>query len=151
MVISVSSKLDFFSKYAVKTEIIKPKRIVFTVKSEDVRRIFEELIKQHGHGAFYVSTIAGTDLPGENKIRLDYYVVLLPEEETIVIRTYLDRSNPLVDSLVDIIPGVLSGECETHDLLGVFFKGNPFLKRGFFVALDVAEKGIYPLRKDSGV
>jgi len=147
----VSSKLDFFLKYAVKTEVVKPNRKVFVVKSENVRTLFEEFIKQYGYEAFYISTIAGTDLLGENKIRLDYYVVLLPEEETIVIRTFLERSNPVIDTLVDIIPGVFSGECETHDLLGVIFKGNPFLKRGFFVSTDVTEKGIYPLRKDSGV
>ena len=147
----MSSKLEVFSKYAVKTELVKPKRTVFVVKPESVRELFEDLIKQHGHEAFYVSTIVGTDLPGEDKIRLDYYVVLLPEEETIVVRTFLDRNNPVVDTLVDIIPGVLSGECETHDLLGVVFRGNPFLKRGFFVSMDIAGKGVYPLRKDSGV
>ncbi len=147
----MSNKLEVFLKYAVKTELVKPKRTTFVVKSESVRELFKDLIKQHGYEAFYISTIVGTDLPGENKIKLDYYVVLLPEEETVVVRTFLDRNNPVIDTLVDIIPGVLSGECETHDLLGVVFKGNSFLKRGFFVALDVAEKGVYPLRKDSGV
>ncbi|MEM4663888.1 MAG: NADH-quinone oxidoreductase subunit C [Desulfurococcaceae archaeon] len=53
--------------------------------------------------------------------------------------------------MIDIIPGLLAGERETYDLLGVVFNGNPLLKRGFFVATDVAEQGKYPLRKDSGV
>jgi len=147
----VSSKRDFFSKYAVKVDMVKPKRTVFVIRSEIIRDLFKDLIEQYGYESFYISTIVGTDLPGEGRIRLDYYVVLLPEEETIVIRTYLDRNNPVIDTLVDIVPGVFNGECETHDLLGVFFRGNPYLKRGFFVSLDVAEKGVYPLRKDSGV
>lgn len=145
------SKLEVFEKYAVEKGLVKPNRRVFVVSSENVRRVFEELIEKFGYEHFYLSTIVGTDLIEEGKIRLDYYVVLLPEEETVVLRTYLDRNNPVIASLVDIIPGALSGECETHDLLGVVFQGNPFLKRTFFVPRDVAEKNIYPLRKDSGV
>ncbi|MEM1833075.1 MAG: NADH-quinone oxidoreductase subunit C [Desulfurococcaceae archaeon] len=45
----------------------------------------------------------------------------------------------------------MSGECETHDLLGVVFKGNPYLKRGFFVPKDIVDLKEYPLRKDSKV
>jgi NADH-quinone oxidoreductase subunit C len=148
--VSVSDKIEFLSRYAIRTELVKPARRVFVVEPETVRKLFEEFIKQYGYESFYISTIVGTDFPSENKVRLDYYVVLLPEEENIVVRTFLERSNPVISTLVDIIPGVLSGECETHDLLGVVFKGNPFLRRGFFVATDIAEKDIYPLRKDSG-
>lgn len=147
----VSEKIVLIEKFAVEKGVIKPNRRLFTVKPEDVKNLFLELLSKYGYEGFYLSTIVGTDVPGESKIRLDYYVVLLPEEVTVVIRTYLDRRNPVIDSLVDIIPGALSGECETHDMLGVVFKGNPLLKRGFFVAKDIAEKGIYPLRKDSGV
>lgn len=147
----VEEKLNLIEKYAVEKGIVKPGRKLYVVKPGDLRSVFTGLLEKTGREGFYVSTIAGTDLAGEGKIRLDYYIVLLPEEETIVIRTFLPRDNPVIDSLVDLIPGVLSGECETHDLLGVVFKGNPFLKRGFFVLSDLAERNVYPLRKDSGV
>ncbi|MEM4914186.1 MAG: NADH-quinone oxidoreductase subunit C [Desulfurococcaceae archaeon] len=146
-----SEKISLIESFAIEKGTVKPSRRLYVVKPEDVRKLFLELINRYGYGGFYVSTLVGTDLPSENKIRLDYYVVLLPEEVTVVIRTFLGRENPVIDSLIDIIPGLLAGECETHDLLGVVFNGNPLLKRGFFVATDVAEQGKYPLRKDSGV
>lgn len=130
---------------------VKPHRPIYVFESGKIRELFTKLIDLAGAEGFYVSTIVGTDLMKDRKVRLDYYVVFLPEEETIVFRTFLPRENPEIDSLLDIIPGVLSGECETYDLLGVVFKGNPALKRGFFVPKDVYEKGIYPLRKDAKV
>ncbi|WP_448577183.1 NADH-quinone oxidoreductase subunit C [Thermosphaera sp.] len=147
----MSSRLDFLSSFTIETLVVKPGRKTYVVKPEDLRSVFSKMIEVLGDSSFYVSTIIGTDLKDEGRIRLDYYVVVLPEEETIVLRTFIPRDNPSIDSLIDLIPGVLPGECETHDLLGVVFKGNPFLKRGFFVPSDIVEQGKYPLRKDSGV
>ncbi|MEM4717986.1 MAG: NADH-quinone oxidoreductase subunit C [Desulfurococcaceae archaeon] len=147
----VNDKIKIIAEYSIEKGTVKPNRKLFVVKSEDVRKIFEKLIERYDLNGFYVATMVGTDLKDENKIRLDYYVVLLPEEETIVIRTYLPRDNPVIDSLIDIIPGILPGECETYDLLGVLFRGNPFLKRGFFVPSELVIEGKFPLRKDSGV
>ncbi len=146
---SVLDRLQPLRKYFVEEGVIKPNRKYFVFNSDDIRRLFQDLIKILGYENFYVATIVGTDLIDEGKIRIDYYVVILPEEETVVFRTYVPRDNPVIDSLFDLIPGVLSGECETHDLLGVVFKGNPHLRRGFFVAKELVEKKIYPLRKDA--
>ncbi|OYT38466.1 MAG: NADH-quinone oxidoreductase subunit D [Desulfurococcales archaeon ex4484_58] len=145
---SVIEKLNALKKYFVEEYIIKPNRRVYVFKSEDLKALFQDLIKVFGYENFYVATIVGTDLISEGKIRLDYYVNLLPDEVTVVFRTYLPRENPTIDSLIDIIPGVLSGECETYDLVGVVFRGNEFLKRGFFVPKEFVEQKIYPLRKD---
>ncbi|MEM0380241.1 MAG: NADH-quinone oxidoreductase subunit C [Desulfurococcaceae archaeon] len=142
------SRLSKLRKFFVGEGVIKPNRKYFVFSSDNIRLLFSELINTIGYENFYVSTIVGTDLISENKIRLDYYVVILPEEETVVFRTYLPRDNPVIDSIVDIVPGVLSSECETHDLLGVVFQGNQFLKRGFFVSKDIVDKKQYPLRKD---
>lgn len=145
---SVLDKLNELKKYFIEEQLIKPNRRVYVFKPENVKDVFNDLIKLFGYENFYVATIVGTDLIQDNKIRLDYYVNLLPDEVTVVFRTYLPRDNPVIDSLIDIIPGVLSGECETYDLVGVVFKGNPFLKRGFFVPKDIVERKEFPLRKD---
>lgn len=142
---------DLIGKYLLRDGVIKPNRPVFLFKSDEIRELFNELVNRLGGDGFYVSTIVGTDFPKENKIRLDYYLVILPEEETIVLRTFLPRDEPLVDSIADICHGALGGECEVYDLIGVVFRGNKALRRGFFVPLDLVEKGVYPLRKDSGV
>jgi len=150
-ILSFESKLSSLKKYFVEEQLIKPNRKVYVFKSSDIKYLFKELIDNFGFDNLYVSTIVGTDLLKEGLIRLDYYVVFLPEEVTVVFRTFISRENPVIDSLIDIIPGVLSGECETHDLLGVVFKGNPYLKRGFFVPKDIVDSKEYPLRKDSKV
>jgi len=148
---SLPSRLDFLKDYVLKTYSMKPNRIIIEVDSKYVHKVFELFRERLGFPNFYISTIAGTDFPKENTIRVDYYVVVLPEEQTIVIRTYLPRDEPKIASIIDIVPGALAGECETYDLLGVYFEGNRFLKRAFFVPTDVVEKGIFPLRKDSKV
>jgi len=147
----VEEKLSFLEKYVVEKGLVKPNRRLFVVKPENLKQVFMEILEKLGQEGFYLSTIVGTDMKDEGRIRLDYYVVVLPEEETIVVRTFLPRENPVIDSLIDIIPGALAGECEAYDLLGVVFKGNSFLRRGFFVPQDIVEQGKYPLRKDSGV
>jgi len=110
-----------------------------------------KLIKDSYGGEVYLSTIAGVDKINENRFELNYYVHIVPLSKTIVIRTYIPRDNPKIDSVLDIFPGALSGECETYDLLGVEFIGNSYLKRGFFVPKDVYSQNIYPLRKDAKV
>lgn len=147
----VNEKIKLFEIFALETSTIRPGRRLFMVRPESVREIFKSLVERYGYEGFYLSTIVGTDLENEGKIRLDYYIVLLPEGETIAIRTHVPRNAPEIDSIVDIVPGALAGECETHDLLGVVFRGNPSLKRGFFAPSDIAGNSIYPLRKDSGV
>lgn len=131
--------------------VIKPNRRVYEFKPGDLRRIIKFIHENYGVESFYLSTLVGTDFPDKNQIRLDYYLVFLPEEETIVLRTWIPRDKPEIDSLLDMIPGALNAECETYDLLGVVFRGNPALKRGFFVPEDLVGKNIFPLRKDSGV
>ncbi|MEM4756798.1 MAG: NADH-quinone oxidoreductase subunit C [Desulfurococcaceae archaeon] len=144
-------KILLIKEFSIGYEMVKPNREVYVVKPEDIKGVFQKLISVFGYESFYLSTLVGTDIRDAGKIRIDYYVVLLPEEKTIVIRTFIPRENPVIDSLVDIIPGALSGECETHDMLGVVFNGNPFIKSAFFKPSELAEKNIFPLRKDSGV
>ncbi len=131
--------------------IIKPNRELYEFSRERIREIFKQLLERLGEKGFYLATIVGTDMLKDKKIRLDYYVVVLPEETTIVLRTYVDRDNPEINSILDLIPAALAPECEIHDLLGVVFKGNPALRRPFFVPEELVEKGIYPLRKDARV
>ncbi len=130
---------------------IKPDRKVYEFDHIRIREIFKQLLERLGEKGFYLATIVGTDLLKDKKIRLDYYVVVLPEEVTIVLRTYVDRDNPEINSILDLVPAALAPECEIHDLLGVVFKGNPALRRPFFVPEELVEKGVYPLRKDARV
>ena len=130
---------------------IKPNRRVYSFQPEKLREIIKHILEKYGEESFYVSTIVAVDLPQEKKMRLDYHIVFLPEEENVVFRTFISRENPEIDSLIDLVPGVFNAEAEVYDLMGIVFRGNKALKRGFFVPADLVEKGVFPLRKDSGV
>ena len=147
----IPEEVRFLEKIANKIYVIKPSRVVIEISPNDLRKAVNMLKENLGDTGFYVNTIVGTDYPKDKAIQVDYYITLVPSEKTFVLRTRISRENPVIDSLIDLVPGVFPGECETHDLLGVVFNGNRYLKRGFFAPADIVDKNIYPLRKDSGV
>jgi len=55
------------------------------------------------------------------------------------------KEAPLLQSLVDLIPGAAIYEREVHDLFGVEFEGNPDLSP--LLLPDGWPEGVYPLRK----
>jgi len=142
--------LDFLEKYAISVSLMRSNdRIVVEIKPEDLPDIIKSLIEKFGETGILFSTIAGVDLPDEGSIMVNYFINLINLKRYIVLRTKLNRDNPKIKSLLSLgISGALSGECETYDLLGVVFEGNKYLKRGFFVPVDITEKGIFPLRKE---
>jgi NADH-quinone oxidoreductase subunit C len=133
----------------VKEEFVRPNRRVFTIDKSGIREAVSRLIKAYGETSVYVSTIAGVDRIEQGVMELNYFISILPRKEIIVLRTQVPRTQPAVDTLIDIAPGTFASESETFDLLGVQFNGNKLLKRGFFVPEDVTSKGVYPLRKDA--
>lgn len=62
------------------------------------------------------------------------------------IKTLAPREDPLLDSIVPIVPGAIWIEREIHDILGVRFEGHPSLKR--LVKAEFAKEDEYPFRKD---
>ena len=143
--------LEPIKDYVLKSYEMKPGRFVAEVAPEDLVKAFKALIKHYGELNLYLSTIEGTDLKDEGKIRIDYFVNVFSEDKYVVLRAYIDRNKPEIDSLLPITEAAFSGECETYDLLGVKFIGNKYLRRPFFVPKDLVERGVFPLRKDSGV
>jgi len=147
-----SSELDpkqVLGNLVIREEFVKPSRRVFVVDKSVIREAITRLLKTYGETSIYISTIAGVDRFEQGVIEVNYFISIIPRKEVIVLRTQLSRAEPVIDTLIDIVPGVFAGENETYDLLGVQFNGNNTLKRGFFVPEDVVGKGVYPLRKDA--
>lgn len=142
---------ELLKEFTKSSYVMKPNRVVLEVDANKVREALARLAESVGWDSLYVATIEGTDIPEKGLIRLDYFVNVFKHNLYLVIRTYLPRDTPSIQTLVDLMPGALAGELETHDLLGVIFEGNTYTRRSFFVPEDVSSKGIYPLRKDSGV
>ena len=80
----------------------------------------------------------------ESSIELYLYLYSYINKQHLVIKTQLDRNNPEIESITPIWPGANWPECEAYDLLGVNFKGHPYLHR-----ILLGEDWIgHPLRKD---
>jgi len=132
-------------------DVMKPGRVVAVIEPEDVPKAYAALRDHYGETGLYFSTLVATDLKDEGRFRIDYYVNVLAKNQYVVLRTHVPRDNPKLPSILPETPAALPGECEAYDVLGIVFEGNPHLRRAFFVPEEVAEKGIFPLRKDAGV
>lgn len=126
---------------------VGPRRYAITVAESELRRVVEVIVGEEA----YLSSISAVDMPKEGKIELNYIFWSIKHRAALVVKVLLDRGNPVVPSISDIVPAAVKSEMEAYDLMGVVFEGNRRLKRGFLVPEDVVAKGVYPLRKDSGV
>lgn len=90
----------------------------------------------------YLVELHGTDY--ETYMGLYVYLFSMKHSKAIVVKTKLDRDEPVVQSVVDLWSGANWPECEAYDLLGIRFEGHPNLHRIF---LGEDWKG-HPLRKD---
>ncbi len=126
---------------------VSPRRYAITVTQSELRGVAEAVVREES----YLSSISAVDLPKDGKIELNYIFWSIKHRAALVVRVPVSRENPVVPSISDIVPGATKSEVEVYDLMGVIFEGNSNLRRGFLVPEDVVAKGVYPLRKDSGV
>ena len=66
------------------------------------------------------------------------------ERQRLRLRVQVPESDPVVDSLINLFPGVDAAEREVFDLFGIRFEGHPDLTR---IVLPEDWEG-HPLRKD---
>lgn len=126
---------------------VSPRRYVTLVTPSELREVVEAVVMEES----YFSTLTAIDFPKDGKIELNYIFWSIKHRAALIVKVTVDRGNAIVPTIVDIIPGALGGELEAHDLMGVIFEGNNKLRRGFLASEDIVGRGIYPLRKDSGV
>lgn len=92
----------------------------------------------------YLTNLTAADYPEENIFQVVYNLVSLTKGYVLMVRTTVDRENPVVPSVFPIWGGANWQEREVYDLMGIEFTGHPNLKR---VLLDENFEG-HPLRKD---
>lgn len=95
-------------------------------------------------------THPGRELPpGTEPERFEVAVVLtsVTQRRKIRVRVQVPESDPVVDSLWDLYPGVEAMEREAFDMFGITFTGHPDLTR---ILMPEDWEG-YPLRKDYSV
>lgn len=126
---------------------VASRRYVITIAPQDLRDVVEKILKEDS----YLSAIAAVDHPAEGRIELNYIFWSVKHRAALVVKINVNRNEPAVPTITDIVPGALGNELEVYDLMGVVFEGNGKLRRGFLAPEDIVNRSVYPLRKDSGV
>lgn len=142
-------------KTKIKDSKIK-KRVAGSKKNEFIniwikvdKSIFKDVIKHLCDLEFpHLAVVSGNDL-GET-IELIYHFSLYYggrlDEISLNISVELPKSNPVIETICDYVPGALITEREKQEMLGVKIKGIPDNRRLFLP--DEFPEGVYPWRKD---
>lgn len=93
----------------------------------------------------YLGAITGLDL-GETADKLETLYHFCSGNAVLTLRVAINRSNPVVPSICDMIAYASPYERETAEMFGITFAGAPDTSRLFLP--DDWESGVYPLRKD---
>ncbi len=137
--------MELLSGYGELKKYRKEGRLNITIEPSKIREIVKKLLEEYS-GEVYISSITPVDLIKEGVIEINYEFQILSEKTFLVVKTRIPRDKSEIDSIVDILPGAKVLEQEAYDLMGVFFKGNPYLRRPFLLPEHMA--GENPLRKD---
>lgn len=89
----------------------------------------------------HLSTLTGVEIGSD--IEVVYHIACT--DALISLKVQVPKDEPILPSIVDIIPGTALYEREVHDLFGVRFDGNPDLSP--LLLPDGWPDGVYPLRK----
>ncbi len=94
---------------------------------------------------FFLETISGVDWIKEDRLEVIYdYSISGSELCRVVVRTFISRSEPKIDTISEIFPGADWHERETHDFYGIEFVGHPCLEP----LLLPEDADFHPLLKD---
>mgnify|MGYP000002780380 FL=1 len=117
----------------------RDRRFFVNIEKKDLKRVIRRLMQMKNYT--HLSTITALDVG--SMIEVIYHVAFTDALVSVKVQTSKDE--PIIPSIVDLIPGVALYEREIHDLFGVEFEGNPDLSP--LLLPDGWPEGVYPLRK----
>jgi len=117
----------------------RDRRFFVNIEKKDLKRVIRRLIRMKNYT--HLSTITALDTGSD--IEVIYHVAFT--DALVSVRVQTSKDDPVLLSIVDLIPGAALYEREIHDLFGVEFEGNPDLSP--LLLPDNWPEGVYPLRK----
>lgn len=118
--------------------------ITLTVRRESIVEVCKALRDSPGLEYQQLMEIAGVDYPERpERFEVNYHLLSLTRNRRIRVKVLTDEQTP-VPSIVSVWPVVGWFEREVFDFYGVYFEGNPDLRRIF---TDYGFEG-FPFRKD---
>ncbi|MBN2258911.1 MAG: NADH-quinone oxidoreductase subunit C [Clostridiales bacterium] len=92
-----------------------------------------------------LSLMSGVDWIKENEFEVVFIVFNWDNGIHILLRTRLDRENPVFRTITGIYPGAQYYERDIHEFFGIEFEGNPMSYKDLFLELW---DEMPPMRKD---
>jgi len=135
---------EILNKLGLEFQKMRDRRYVVYVDKGVLKEKIKEL-SDIVNGELYLSNITAIDRLEDNIFELCYNIWIYGKG-LVSMRTKIDRSNPVFESIQDMFPGAFAHELEVHDLFGIKFEGVDNLWEPAFKPEDM--KGVYPLRKD---
>lgn len=135
---------DLMSKNfkVLETDVIDQYQVSFVLNQADV---VQALVTLRSAGWIQMSYLSAVDWPDENKFEIVYILMNWERPVHIQIRTKIDRTDPIMPSIINIYPGAKYYERECHEFFGVKFPGNPDYEKQLILEMW---DDIPPLRKD---
>ncbi len=138
-----------FGKKLLEAKVQRERRIFVKVANPDHLEIFSFAMKKWK--AWYLTAVSSIDKPDGTLAAVYHFDIRPPFGGQVAISMNLmidceSREEPKLASLYNLINGAEYFEREAHDLMGIFFEGNPNLTR--LILPDSFPEGVYPLRKD---
>ncbi len=118
----------------------RDRRVSGRTGKKDLRATVRRLVELEGYS--HLSTITAVDAGSE--IVVIYHIV--NKEALLSLRVRVSEEDPVLPTIVDLIPGAALYEREVHDLFGINFEGNSDLSP--ILLPDGWPEGVYPLRKE---
>ncbi len=120
---------------------------------------YHDVVRAHKESGFELaSDLCGVDYlshPGRHlpegvapeRFEVVVQLTSISQRRRVRVRVQVPESDPAVDSIWDLYPGVEAMEREAFDMFGIVFRGHPDLTR---ILMPEDWEG-HPLRKDYGV
>ena len=121
------------------------RRLIARVQPKNLRTIFDKFSRDFKED-FYLDFLVAVDYLEEKQFELNYGVWIYSLKTLLTIKTRIQRENPTIETISDVIPSAGNHEREAYDLMGIIFSGNNALRRGFLVTEEITDS--FPLRKD---
>jgi NADH-quinone oxidoreductase subunit C len=113
------------------------------VSGEYLHRVMEYLKNTKDFDFNYLTNLTSVDYT--DYFEVVYHLISLTHNHSLVVKTRCyDREKPVVDSVYDLWRSADYQEREVYDLMGIYFKGHPNMKRLFLWDDFVG----HPLRRD---
>jgi NADH:ubiquinone oxidoreductase subunit D/NADH:ubiquinone oxidoreductase subunit C len=135
-----SDLLHIFPEFLVRDE--RAGYSGYIVKSEHFSNFMYRIRDDLGYD--YLTSVTGVDYLPDGKMEVVYHIRKSTGGSPLVVKAQVDRSNPVLPSLVPVFPGAEFQEREIWDLFGIRFEGHPDLRR---ILMWEGFAG-HPLRKD---